>query len=180
MHWNKPASKHNNIIFYFQNTPFCFEPCQKKEQKKEKRCWPLLNARRLSSGMIKGILGWESCNLWQSVMIWLWLLSGGAKGNHLLQHVSEIKGPTDGFLTEREKCADSSGLGWRCDGDAGVRIIKRIGCNKTVAVHVGMAACIRAEGRLVCVSVCVVPPRLLLHAVLLQSQVQQAWRLPHI
>lgn len=110
--------------------------------------------------MIKGISGWESCNLWQSIMIWLWLLSGGAKGNHLLQHVSEIKGPADGFLTEREKCTDSSRSGWRCDDDAGVRMIKRTGCDKTVAVHEGMAVCVHVEGRLLaiwfmCVWVCV-------------------------
>lgn len=107
--------------------------------------------------MIKGISGWESCNLWQSVMIWLWLLSAGAKGNHLLQHVREIKGPADGFLTEREKCTDSSRSGWRCDDDAGgVCIIKRTGCDKTVAVHEGMADRVHVEGRhLVCECVCV-------------------------
>lgn len=77
--------------------------------------------------MIKGICGWESCNLWQSVMIWLWSLSGGAKGNHLLQHVSEIKGPLMDFwqsgksariplfrgedVTMTQVCAPSNGPG---------------------------------------------------------------------
>lgn len=97
----QPASKHK-ILFSSENTAL-------QQWVGGWRCWPLLNAHRLSSGMIKGIWGWESCNLWRSVMIWLWLLSAAAKGNHLLQHVREIKGAADGFLTEREKRARSSG-----------------------------------------------------------------------
>lgn len=74
-------------------------------------------------------------------MIWLWLLSGGAKGNHLLQHVREIKGPrwwisdrvgkVHKFLSFRVKM-------WRWRRRC---IIKRAGCDKTVLMQERMAVC---------------------------------------
>lgn len=186
MHWN---SLQANKKYYFLSKTQRSALSLVRKKRKKKRCWPLLNAHRLSSQMIKGISGWESCNLWRSVMIWLWLLSGGAKGNHLLQHDSEIKGAADGFLTEREKWTDSSRSGPRCDDGAGVRIIKRgPGVTKQRQCMRGWRcastwkAISRPFGLCVCLCVWVFfPPLWLLpHAVLLQAKVQLLGDFPHI